>query len=344
MPQLTPGTPAHSRRAPQGGRMTRRRDLPPQFLTAPFNRAAAVQLGIPDDRLAASDLTKPFHGVRLTRTPSNLWWLCRAYLERMNPANCFSHATAAALLGVPLPLRIAHDRVHVATRAPSRAPEGVGVVGHQVDSALWRLAEVTATDPETGSEFCFPVLEAALVWAQLATVLDACDLIAAGDFLVGGDRPHTTIAELAEQVSIHRGRRGAKTMARALAEVRAGSLSRAESLLRLQLVRAGLPEPALNIPVRDSSGRFVAMPDVSWPEFRIAVEYEGDIHRTDQAKFRSDITRGEKYADVGWFQLRAHAGDVYRDPNPLIARIARRLVASGWRQPRHLRQVRGARP
>lgn len=224
--------------------MTRRRELPPQLLTAPFNRAAAAQLGIPDDRLSASDLTKPFHGVRSTRTAPNLWWLCRAYRERMNPGNCFSHVTAAALFGVPLPLRIAHNRVHVATRAPSRAPEGAGVVGHQVSNALWRPVELRATDPETGNEFRFPVLSPALVWAQLATELDIDDLIAAGDFLVGGDRPHSTIAELAEQVSIHHGRRGAKTMARALPEVRAGSLSRAESLLRLQLVRAGLRAPA----------------------------------------------------------------------------------------------------
>jgi very-short-patch-repair endonuclease len=75
----------------------------------------------------------------------------------------------------------------------------------------------------------------------------------------------------------------------------------------------------------------------------VLVEYEGDGHRTSRGKFRSDITRVEEYADGGWFALRAQADDVFADPNPFLGRLGRRLERRGWRNPRELRQVVGAR-
>ena len=133
-------------------------------------------------------------------------------------------------------------------------------------------------------------------------------------------------------------------MTEAIGMVRVGSLSRPESLLRVILIRAGFPEPVLNLQVTDGLGRPVSMADLCWPGFRVLVEYEGDSHRTSPSKFRSDITRGERYQDGGWFQLRASASDVFGDPNPFIGRLARRLTERGWVPPHELRRVVGARP
>lgn len=276
----------------------------------------------------------------------------------MNPAHCFSHQTAAELYGLPLPLYAATRDLQVSAPTPLRPPETVGACGHAVAQELWRTSEVILRDVELGEIFAFPVVSPGLLWAQLATILDPDDLVALGDAIVTElPRPGllaqstlvesalATIGELETVARLHAGRRGARAMAAAVASIRSGPLSRAESLLRLILLRAGFPEPLLNVEVVDDSGQVVAMPDLSWREPKVVVEYEGDYHRRSRTRFRSDVTRGERYADAGWFQLRAHADDVFGDPNPFAGRLLRRMVERGWRPTlRELRQVRGARP
>ncbi|MDJ0334673.1 hypothetical protein QMG83_05500 [Salinibacterium sp. G-O1] len=199
-------------------------------------------------------------------------------------------------------------------------------------------------DHQNHDLFELPVLAPAVVWAQLAQSLDEDDLVAMADALVAGADPVCTMQELRVQTLAWRGRRGARAMLRAIDNVRVGSLSRPESLQRLQLVRAGIPEPRLNVTVADLHGVDIAMADEVWPEFRTLVEYEGDGHRASRGKFRSDITRVERYADGEWFALRSHADDVFGDPNPFIGRLWRRLVARGWRpglrEPRHIAPAR----
>ena len=120
-------------------------------------------------------------------------------------------------------------------------------------------------------------------------------------------------------------------MRTALPSIRSGPRSPAESLIRLIVLRAGFPEPQLNFDVHDQNGVLVATGDLCWPEFRVVVEYEGDYHRRERSKFRSDVTRGERYADAGWFQLRAHADDVYVDSAEFRERLFRRMRERGWR-------------
>ena len=72
------------------------------------------------------------------------------------------------------------------------------------------------------------------------------------------------------------------------------------------------------------------MTDLCWPKYRTLVECEGDYHRSSRSQFRSDITRMEMFTDGGWAGLRAHADDVFGDPNPFVARLWRRLEQRGW--------------
>ena len=62
---------------------------------------------------------------------------------------------------------------------------------------------------------------------------------------------------------------------RALTDVRAGVRSPRETLLRLTLQRAGLPEPEINWTLRDARGRAVAELDLAYPRWRVAPEYDG---------------------------------------------------------------------
>ena len=93
-----------------------------------------------------------------------------------------------------------------------------------------------------------------------------------------------------------------------------------ESLLRVALVDAGLTEPEVNAVVRTSSRTFVARVDLAWRSERIAVEYEGDHHRTDRAQWARDLQRTAALEAEGWMVLRALHRDI-RDPQQLVARI-----------------------
>ena len=61
----------------------------------------------------------------------------------------------------------------------------------------------------------------------------------------------------------------------------AGSASPGETRLRLALVRAGLPEPELNVRLYGVDGRYLGKPDIVYRRQRVVFEYEGDGHRLD---------------------------------------------------------------
>jgi len=43
---------------------------------------------------------------------------------------------------------------------------------------------------------------------------------------------------------------------------------------------------------------------MGWEDLKIAVEYDGDHHRTDRGQFARDITRLEELAHLGWRVIR----------------------------------------
>jgi very-short-patch-repair endonuclease len=94
--------------------------------------------------------------------------------------------------------------------------------------------------------------------------------------------------------------------------------------MRLALVRAGLPEPLIGHRVYDSAGRYIGRPDLAYVRERIAIEYEGDVHRTDSVVFQRDIERRERFEDAGWRVIRVTNAD-FRDPARFLARVSRVL-------------------
>ena len=235
--------------------------------------------------------------------------------------------------------------LHVCVPSGERAPSPAGVVGHQVQLADEDRAELAYSDPQTGALFLLPVVSSQLMLAQVATVLSTDDVVAVADCLLAGEVPLCTPEDLALLAERYRGRPGAKRLAAAIPHARVGSKSRPETLLRLQIVRASIPEPLINCAVLDDHGTEVGTPDGQWPDRRVLYEYEGDHHRRSRGRFRTDITRVENYLDLGWDVLRIHAGDVFGDPNPMLARLARLLREGEWHpRGRHLRKVAAAEP
>lgn len=119
------------------------------------------------------------------------------------------------------------------------------------------------------------------------------------------------------------GRRGIRNARRALSLVDAGAQSPRETWLRLLLIDGGLPRPQTQIPVRDDSGIVIAYLDMGWEEFLVAVEYDGEQHRTDRRQYTWDLRRLELLERLGWIVIRVVAGDRRED----ILRRARAAIA-----------------
>jgi Protein of unknown function (DUF559) len=114
----------------------------------------------------------------------------------------------------------------------------------------------------------------------------------------------------------------------ALEMVDPGAESPRESYLRLLLIDAGLPRPETQIPVLGVDGIPVAYLDLGWQEQMVAVEYDGDHHRTDRRQYVKDIQRIEMLERMGWIIVRVVAED---RPANIVRRVRGALEASSVR-------------
>lgn len=127
----------------------------------------------------------------------------------------------------------------------------------------------------------------------------------------------------------HPGAPGVRRLEAALELVDAGSQSPRESYLRLLLIDAGLPRPQTQIPVLGVDGIPVAYLDMGWEERMVAVEYDGDHHRSDRRQYVKDIRRQEMLERMGWIVVRVVAED---SPAATIRRVKSALASSSVRQ------------
>lgn len=136
----------------------------------------------------------------------------------------------------------------------------------------------------------------------------------------------------AEDVAVlgkrYRGARGLRRLGEVLPLVDGGAASPRESWLRLLLIDAGLPKPTTQIPVNDG-WRLAALLDMGWEDYMVALEYDGDQHRSDRRQFVKDIKRLEMFADLGWTVIRVVAE---HRPDDIIARVRQALVRRGYRR------------
>lgn len=70
-----------------------------------------------------------------------------------------------------------------------------------------------------------------------------------------------------------------------------------ETLTRLIVLAHGFPPPVMNFHVVvDHADRYL---DLAWPEFQVAVEYNGADH-TDRRKYGDGLFRKQRLEDSGW--------------------------------------------
>lgn len=95
-----------------------------------------------------------------------------------------------------------------------------------------------------------------------------------------------------------------------------------ETRLRLLLQTSGLPIPIAQYRVI-SGGRSVARVDFAWPEYRVALEYDGLWHAAP-GQFAKDRQRLNRLREAGWRVVFVTARDLHH-PEALLARIAAAL-------------------
>ncbi|WP_197376698.1 DUF559 domain-containing protein [Mycolicibacterium baixiangningiae] len=127
------------------------------------------------------------------------------------------------------------------------------------------------------------------------------------DALGNATRFHTQ--DLLDLAARHRGARRIRQLRAALDFYDPGAESPKETWLRLLVIRAGFPRPQTQIPVLRADGWSKYYLDMGWAELMLAVEYDGDHHRTDPMRYAYDIKRSEELADLGWKVVRIVKAD-----------------------------------
>jgi hypothetical protein len=306
------------------------RKLPEELEGRPFTVAEAAQAGVSPKRLRHRSLTPLGKGIRSDGPTSELPLSARVrpFIE-VNTRCAASHLDAAELLSLPRRPRKENPDMHHIIR-----PEGEAhlnrphVIVHRMklyEDEVTTVRGIPVTTPER-------------TWLDMAELLSVDELVAMGDGCVrvpradleGRDRPHCDISDLQRMIDRHKGKRGIRKAKEAIKLIRVGSDSPQESLLRLAIVRAGLPEPELNVPIITDDGVRHHEPDLSYRRYKVGIEYEGEQHG-DEPQIVRDIARSERYIALGWTEVRVSKRHMHDDAKAAVAKVRSALLRAGWR-------------
>lgn len=281
--------------------MSRPRQLPASFASGTF--AVRTAKGANVSMSSVRTLARPFRGVRAHVPPETVaeWF---AALALVGPeAMVLSHCSAAAVHGLPIPKACEHAGLHITTGGPKiRRP---GVVPHRGLRVAVTVHGVRVTSlPDT--------------WLDLAPCLGLDDLVVLGDAIaqrLGSTDPLRAVV----------GRRvpGVRRAREALRWIRVGSASPMETRSRVLVVRAGLPEPELNVEIHDPDGGWLATGDLVWREAKVVGEYQGAHHFGDYRRGDKDLVRRRAVEETGWACVDFTKDDYFRRPRRL--ELLRRL-------------------
>lgn len=273
----------------------------------PTARAAT---SLDPNRFRRRDFVPLTRGVRLARSAAfDPLARIRGFGLVLGGARFLSHTTAAFVWGMPLPrgFEALDAPVHVTTMGAAALMRRSTVVAHRIDPTRASVVVVR------GLRVSDPVL----TWYSCRSLLSPTELVVLGDHIVGRARL-ATVDDLRR--ACRAGDRAVSIARVAASRVRVGAESAMETRVRLIVIDADFPDPELNVDVRDEHGRFLGRADIAWPRLRIAIEYDGDHHRTDIDTFHHDRLRGNGFAVNDWIVIHSTSADV-RDPAAMLARL-----------------------
>ncbi|RAN77529.1 hypothetical protein B5P43_18880 [Bacillus sp. SRB_336] len=305
-------------------------DIPadPLLRQAPFTLREAESTGVVRDRLRGRDFAGVSRGLyRPASWDFELRDAARA-LCAATPGAWVSHSTAARLHELILPPWLQDSReLHLSKSRKLPGARRRGVVGHTL------LASVGEVD--VGGEF--PISTRSRTWLDLARTLPLPELVCIGDQLVrlprpvfeGRDTPYATIGSLRAMLARHGNLQGIVRARDALELVRVGADSGPETLLRLALADAGMPEPDLQIALWARPGSPSA--DLGYRSRRIALQFDGSGH-LDPLQAARDKRRDAAFRNAGWTVL-VFGRDALADNFDGAVRQVKEALRHAWIDP-----------
>lgn len=203
--------------------------------------------------------------------------------------------------------------LHVLSPPGSRLRSADGLVVHRRDGAplvTWKTRPVTA-----------PAWTAVEVARSLRRPRGLATLDAA---LRSGT---CTRPELWRTALVQAGRRGIVAVRDLIPLADGLAESPMESEARLAMIDGGLPMPQLQYDVVDGNGERRRL-DFAWPDYRVAVEYDGLDWHTGPDAMRRDRRRSAALMDVGWVVVAIMFEDVRYRAWEFVARIDAQLRQS----------------
>jgi hypothetical protein len=229
---------------------------------------------------------------------------CIAALETSADDTVVAGTTAARVHRLWLPQL--PDEIHLATVEPGRASNAMT----RTRRPELKPHRRQLTDEDVTAVGGVRVFSVARTWVDLAAVLSLPDLVAAGDSALRG---LCTTEQLDDMIRRNFGRRGVRRARAALPLLNARSRSRPESHLRLAASAPCLPQFAVNEAIYRDQGGWLAEPDLSLAEAKLALEYQGEEHGTIE-RMRRDITRDADMRSEGWRALLYGPAQVFGRP------------------------------
>lgn len=280
--------------------------------TRPFPRWQGLRAGISRATLDGPSYQRVLHGVLVeSGVPLTPHLRAQAALVCFFAHAFASHATAARVWGAPV---TTPPGEHVTVPIAGERLRRDGVTCHVRAGAVPVVVQGVRVSSLTD------------LFVEMAECLPLVELVVLGDWMVR--RKHLTPAHLVRAAQCAPGVAGHRAP-RAASYVRSKVDSPMETRLRMLLVLAGLPEPEVNLTIRDVDGEPVRRFDLSWPDGKVIVEYDGRHHVERVEQWEADLTRREEIDDHGWRILVVVASGVYRDPEATVDRAWRLLRARG---------------
>ena len=287
--------------------------VPDCLKNGPFRGSVAVRRGLVTKRqLESSAWHRPLPDVYLHASVSVTHRVrCEAVALLLPPGAAISGGSAALLSGADVLSQDAPVEVTVPPHLRMRCRAGVAVryselcAGDVISAAGIRITKPVRTGFDLARR---PKLEDAVV--AVDALLMHC---------------HVTVDQISAYANEGRTSwHGINRLWKALSLAAHGAESPMETRLRLLLIRAGLPVPVLQHPVRDDTGALIARLD--WPTWTpvLALSTTVSLIGTREQCGRT-LRRQNALRAWDWSLLRFTSDDVLRHPRRLVAQVSSAL-------------------
>lgn len=228
-----------------------------------------------------------------------------------------SHATAAAILELPLPVWLADQRlIHVTAPRTSNRPRRRDIRTHHASLLPTECVELDG----------FRVTSPARTYTDVAYRLMVSELVAFGDAMM---RKYGVSQRELLATILRRNRYPGRLKARQCVDLlNPRAESPKESELRIMLQTAKFPAPAINPDILDHRGQFLARGDIAYEEHRVLVEYDGAYH-AEMHQRAHDAARRATLREHGWIVVEV-VGEDMQHPGRVISRVSKALIERGW--------------